>query len=110
MKTIVRVLGALTMLATAAPAALADEPYYPPTPYAYQAPAVDPGYAPAYPTEVAPVPGPIVAQPSYGYGYGYGLRHRFWEARRAELRRWRWEAFRRWMWRERMEHRGFYRY
>jgi hypothetical protein len=91
MKTMVRVLGALAMLAgvgVAAPAARADEPCDPPA-QTY----VEPGYetyAPQYAPQYAPAP--VVVQPDYRESW----RERMWEARRAELRRERFEAYRRW--------------
>ena len=110
MKTMIRVLGALAVIASAAPAALADEPcdppgttYVEPSGYGYAPEYAPQPYAPQY----APAPAPVVVQPSYAYGNGW--RARMWEARRAELRRERMEAYRRWLWHERMEHRGHYR-
>jgi hypothetical protein len=96
MKKIVGVVGALVALAGAAPAAKAD-PCDPPAP-TYVQPTGE-TYIPAeYNPYGAPPPAPVVVRPRYD------TRYRIWEARRAELARERWEAYRRWRW----HHRGEY--
>lgn len=100
MKSIVHVLGALALLATAAPStAKADEPCDPPA-TTYDQPA--PTYynpTPVYYTQP-------VARPVYQYRYA---RPDYWrEAERREAWR-RAEAYRRWRMRESREHHGHYR-
>lgn len=101
MKMIARLLGVLALVATAAPAAMADEP-------------CDRNDTPAYAVPYGPAP--VVVQPSSYYDDGYryrdggGVRYApspRWYERRAEARRRRVEAYRRWRWHERMEHRGW---
>jgi len=96
MKILAHVLGAFALLATAAPAAKADEPCDRPAQVEYDYGYRTPVYAPS-PVEYRR---PVYVSPGYSYRYSR------WEARREAERR---EAYRRWWWRHH-HHNWYYDY